>query len=186
MVWTYFWETGVIPPPGPLATGGDPYLTIAQQIADYDNTNYPGIPPANPNGGGPIDDDTPQIGTTCASNIGPGATATTPVTIPVASSADFVVGATAMIDAGTATDASGNSIQETQTITAVPDGTHIAVQGLLHAHSAAGGPFPIVQASAKGLLIGEWYEYTPTSGTDIAIATPSGTTYCNNGQFTNY
>jgi len=64
MTWTYFAETGQIPPPGPLATGGDPYLTIAQQIADYDNTNYPGIPPANPNGGGPIDDGTPQIGTT--------------------------------------------------------------------------------------------------------------------------
>jgi DNA invertase Pin-like site-specific DNA recombinase len=34
------------PPPGTST----PYLTIAQQIADYDNTNYPGIPPANPNG----------------------------------------------------------------------------------------------------------------------------------------
>lgn len=46
--WTYFVETGSIPPPGPLPTSGNPYLTIAQQIADYDNTNYPGIPPANP------------------------------------------------------------------------------------------------------------------------------------------
>ncbi len=82
-VWTYFWETGVIPPPGPLAAGVDPYLTIAQQIADYDNTNYPGIPPANPNGGGPIDDDTPQVGTTCDSDIQPGATITTRCPFPL-------------------------------------------------------------------------------------------------------
>jgi hypothetical protein len=33
---------------------------------------------------------------------------------------------------------------------------------------------PVVQASEKGLLIGEWFEYTPTSGTEIAVATPSG------------
>lgn len=108
--WTYFVNTGAIPPPGPISTGGDPYLTIAQQIADYDNTNYPGIPPANPNGGGPIDDDTPQVGTTCSSAIQPGATATTPVSIPVVSSSGFVVGATAIIDAWTATDSAGNSI----------------------------------------------------------------------------
>jgi len=96
------------------------------------------------------------------------------------------VGATAIIDTWNATDNTGKSIQETQTITAVPDATHITVQELLHAHSAANGAFPIVQASAKGVLIGEWYEYTPTSGTDIAIATPSGTKYCDNGQFGNY
>jgi hypothetical protein len=28
----------------------------------------------------------------------------------------------------------------------------------------------LVQAGAKGVLIGEWFEYTPTSGTDIAIS----------------
>ena len=185
--WTYFVNTGAIPPPGPISAGGDPYLTIAQQIADYDNTNYPGIPPANPNGGGPIDDDTPQVGTACSSAIQPGGTATTPVTIPLASSSGFVVGATAIIDAWTATDGAGNSIQETQTITAVDTNANtITVQGLLYAHSTTNGAFPVVQASAKGLLIGEWYEYTPTSGTDIAVSTPSATVFCDTGQFANY
>lgn len=192
VAWTSFVETGEIPPPGAISIGSDPYLTIAQQIADYDNTNYPGIPPANPDGGGPIDDDTPQTGTTCATAIAPGATPATPVAIPVASAADFAVGGTAIIDAWDATDPStGKSIQETQTITAVNTTTNtITVQGLSWSHSPANepveGPFPVVQASAKGLLIGEWYEYTPTSGTDIAIATPSGTQYCDNAQFGSY
>jgi hypothetical protein len=184
VAWTWFVETlSMTPPPSGTST---PYLTIAQQIADYDNTNYPGIPPANPNGGGPIDDDTPQIGTICAANLTPGATATTPVNIPVASSTGFVVGATAIVDNWNATNSAGNSVQETQTITAVPDATHITVQGLVNAHSAANGAFPVVQSSAKGLLIGEWFEYTPTSGTDIAVATPSTTTYCDGGQYANY
>ena len=30
-----------------------PYMTIAQEIQDYDETNYPGIPPANPGGTAP-------------------------------------------------------------------------------------------------------------------------------------
>jgi hypothetical protein len=36
-----FMETGALDP-------GHPYLTIAQEIQDYANTNYQGIPPANP------------------------------------------------------------------------------------------------------------------------------------------
>ncbi len=112
--------------------------------------------------------------------------------IPVASSAGFVVGATAVIDAWNATDpTTGKSIQETQTIVAVDTTKNIiTVQGLSYPHSPSKepvpGPFPVVQAGAKGVLIGEWYEYTPTSGTDIAIATPSTTIYCDNGQFGNY
>lgn len=74
-----------------------------------------------------------------------------------------------------------------QTITAVDTNANtITVQGLLYAHSATNGPFPVVQASAKGLLIGEWYEYTPTSGTDIAVSTPSATLFCDDGQFGSY
>jgi hypothetical protein len=84
--------------------------------------------------------------------------------ITVADSTGFVVGATAIIDTWE------SKVQETQTVTAVPDGTHITVQALASGHSPSGGqPFPIVQASAKGLLIGEWFEYTPSSGTDIAV-----------------
>lgn len=159
VAWTYFVEFGSTIVPSPLPA--HPYLTIAQQIAEYDNTNYPGIPSANPNGGGPIDDNTPQVGTTCDTVLAPSAS---PVNVLVADSTNFVVGATVIID----TWASG--VQETQTIIAVPDATHITVQLLSNEHSTINKvPFPMVQASAKGLLIGEWFEYTPTSGTDIAV-----------------
>jgi hypothetical protein len=157
--WTYFVEYGSTNLPASLPA--HPYLTIAQQIADYDNTNYPGIPPANPDGGGPIDDDTPQVGTSC--NVGLASTSN-PVSIPVADSSGFVPGATAIIDTW------DSGLQETTSIVAVPDATHITVQSLSNNHVAASGSsFPVVQASAKGILIGEWFEYTPTSGTDIAV-----------------
>jgi len=159
--WTYFAEYYQTTLPSQMPS--NPYLTIAQQIEDYDATNYPGIPPANPNGGGPVDDDTPQIGTTCDEDLTP---STATVTIAVADSTGFVTGATAIID----TFESG--VQETQTITAVPDGTHITVQALSNAHSIEQNqnlPYPIVQAGEKGLLIAEWFEYTPSSGVDIAV-----------------
>ncbi len=43
--WTNFVETG-----NPLTTPGaaNPYVSIAQEIYNYDQTNYPGVPPANP------------------------------------------------------------------------------------------------------------------------------------------
>jgi hypothetical protein len=88
------------------------------------------------------------------------------VTIPVADSTGFVAGANAIID----TYESG--AQETKTITAVPDKTHITVQALGFAHDPAGNqnnPYPIVQVGQSGKLIAEWFEYTPTSGVDIAV-----------------
>ena len=186
VAWTYFVETGLTTLPNPLPA--HPYLTIAQQIAAYDSTNYPGIPPANPDGGGPVDDDTPQVGTTCDTDLVASPSSPVPpipVTIPVADSSGFVVGATAIIDnwdagidptTGIGPGGLGIGAQETQTITAVtPSPPSITVQQLQYAHSAAGGPFPIVQAGAKGVLIGEWFEYTPTSGTDIAVTSNLGT-----------
>jgi hypothetical protein len=173
--WAYFVVTGQTSVPISPSAQAHPYLTIAQQIADYDSTNYPGIPPANPNGGGLIDDDTPQFGTTCAASVGP---SNSQITIPVAntSGADgsgFAVGATAIIDNW------DSSAQETQTITAVTASPpSISVQMLQHAHSVTSGPFPVVQSGAKGVLIGEWFEYTPTSGTDIAVSSNLGTIGC--------
>ena len=161
LAWTYFVEFGSTSMPSPLPS--HPYLTIAQQIQDYDSINYPGIPPADPNGGGPVDDGTPQVGTTCDVVLNPSAA---PVTIAVADSTGLVAGATAIID----TWESG--VQENQTITGVPDKTHIIVQAMSNAHNPAQNqnlPYPIVQAGASGLLIAEWFEYTPTSGTDIAV-----------------
>jgi hypothetical protein len=54
VAWAYFVEYWGTVPPANLPES--PILTIAQQIQDYDATNYPGIPPANP--GGPADQDT--------------------------------------------------------------------------------------------------------------------------------
>ena len=159
--WTYFMEFGSTTLPSSLPS--NPYLPIAQQIEDYDSTNYPGIPPANPDGGGPVDDDTPQAGTTCDQHLPP---STANVILTVADSTGFLAGATAIIDTW------DSGAQETQTIVGVPDKTHITVQTLSNAHSPAQNqnlPYPIVQAGEKGVLIAEWFEYTPTSGVDIAV-----------------
>ena len=161
VAWTYFVEFGSTTLPDQLPS--HPYLTIAEQIQDYDATNYPGIPPADPNGGGPIDDGTPQVGTTTVQSLQP---STSPVNIEVADSTGFVVGATAIIDTW------DSGVQENQAIVAVPDGKHITVGALSNAHSISQNhddPLPVVQAGSEGLLIAEWFEYTPTSGTDIAV-----------------
>jgi hypothetical protein len=165
VAWAYFVECGSTSLPSPLPS--HPYLTIAQQIQDYDSINYPGIPPANPDGGGPIDDGTPQVGTTSTAVLAP---STSPVTIQVADSTGFRVGATAII--GTWDPQAQVQVQENQPIVGVPDSTHIIVGALSNAHDPAKNqnkPYPIVQAGESGLLIAEWFEYTPTSGTDIAV-----------------
>ena len=173
--WVNFVENFQTKLPSPLPSA--PYMTIAQQIEAYNSTNYPGIPPANPGGGGLVDDDTPQIGTTCTSTADTPASKS-PVTIPVADNTGFVLGATAIIDVwGAGIPANGiippylgiGGAQETQTITAVSAPSApptITVQALQYPHT---GAFPVVQAGAKGVLIGEWFEYTPSSGTDIAV-----------------
>ena len=130
--------------------------------------------------------DTPQAGATCQTNIQPGPTAVTPVDIAVDDATGFVVGATLIIDnwqaqIDTATDVGpggpGIGAQETQPIIAVDAAATpptITVGGLKYSHF---GPFPVVQAGAKGVLIGQWFEYTPTSGTDIDITlNPGGAT----------
>jgi hypothetical protein len=161
LAWAYFVAYGSTVLPEDLPS--HPYLTIAQQIADYDSTNYPGIPAADPNNPDPLgDDETQPVGTTSTEVL---AASASPVTITVADITGFVVGASAIID----TFASG--FQETQTITAVGADT-ITVAALTNAHSPANNgndPYPVVQAGSKGLLIGEWFEYTPTSGIDIAV-----------------
>jgi hypothetical protein len=163
--WASFVELGDF---GQILPPGHPYFTIAQQIQAYNNINYPGIPPANPNGGGPVDDNEPQVGTTCAAKLQP---STSPVEIPVADSTGFKIGATAIIDNWDkdVNPTTGIGVQEIQAIVAVLDSTHITVQSLNYPHDGTSTAFPVVQAGEKGVLIGEWFEYTPTSGTDIAV-----------------
>jgi hypothetical protein len=163
LAWVSFVETGgfestLIP--------GHPYMSIATEIADYDNTNYPGIPPANP-ASGSTTADPGSIATTSSASV---PKSPDPVTIAVDSSAGFAVGYVAVIDdfIYDPNDPNKNP-QEAQTVTAIPDGTHITVQRLDKPHDGTTTPFPVLQPGEKGVLISEWYEYTPTSGTDIAV-----------------
>jgi hypothetical protein len=142
-------------------------MSIATEIANYDNTNYPGIPPANP-----VSDSTTvdpgSVATTSSASVP--ASPSAQVTISVDSSAGFVVGYVAVIDDFIYSPNDPNkNLQEAQTITAIPDRTHITVQKLDHPHDGTITPFPVLQPGEKGVLIAEWYEYTPTSGTDIAV-----------------
>ena len=103
--------------------------------------------------------------TTCAAKVGPNpGSPNDPVVIPVIASSGFVVGQQVVIDSVDA-----RRIQEAQVITDVPDATHITVAMLANEHDGGRVPFPIVQPGEKGTLIAEWDEYTPTSGTDIAV-----------------
>jgi hypothetical protein len=244
--WTSFVDVGdlnQLQPPG-----STPYMTIAQEIQNYDDTNYPGIPPANPGGpalaqqfvascsvkinansnahvairvdsssgfvigarvvidtfesnvqeiqsitavpdathvvvlalnhahdgtsapfpitqlanpGGPALADAQQSVASCSVKIN--ANSNAHVAIRVDSSAGFLIGARVVIDTFE------SNVQEVQSITAVPDATHIVVLALNHAHDGTSVPFPIIQQGEQGLLIAEWYEYTPSSGTDIAV-----------------
>jgi hypothetical protein len=135
-----------------------PYLSIAKEIQAFDNTNYPGIPPANP-GASPVEPgDT--VATRCKAKL---SVSTKPFAIEVENSDGFVVGGRAIIDGYD----SGN--QEYQLITGVPDKTHIEVQRLDNPHDGTKNSFSIILAGEAGLLIGEWHEYTPSSGVDIAV-----------------
>jgi hypothetical protein len=138
-----------------------PYMTIAQEIAAYDSTNYPGIPPANPVSD-PLPDDATSVATTSSDTLNQ---SLTPVTITVASSAGFMVGYTAVID----NYVFGSNVQESQVIIAIPDATHITVKSLINDHDGSVTPLPVLQPGEMGVLIAQWFEYTPTSGTDIAV-----------------
>lgn len=136
-----------------------PYLSIAQEIAAYDDRNYPGIPPANPARAAVRLQD--AVFTTSSATI---SAATGPVTIAVGSSANFVVGLSVIIDSE-----DDGHIQESAVILELPDDSHIVVDKIVHAHDGSEMPFPVLQPGDKGALIAEWFEYTPSSGVDIAV-----------------
>lgn len=157
-LWLKFVQHGTIDLPSVRPTTG-PYLTIAQEIAAYDDRNYPGIPPANPARSAVRLQD--AVYTTSADTLaaGPG-----PVSITVASTADFVVGLPVVIDVEDSSHA-----QEAVPLLEVTDATHLVVAALTYPHDGAAVPFPVLQPGDKGALIAEWFEYTPSSGTDIAV-----------------
>jgi hypothetical protein len=163
--WMYFAETGEIKPDEEITGGAR--LSIAQEIAAYDDRNYPGIAPANPGKTAVRLQD--AVYTTCKDNV---AKSESPVTIKVESSKNFVVGLTVLVDAY---DARG--VQDEVRITAIPDSTRITVEKLAHPHDGTAAPFGVVQPGERGALIAEWGEYTPSSGTDIAISSSLDTVY---------
>lgn len=65
--------------------------------------------------------------------------------------------------------ADARGVQEAPTVTAIVDDTHLAVTALRFGHDGLTEPFPVLQPGARGALIAEWREYTPSSGIDIAM-----------------
>jgi len=160
--WAGFVDSGI---PG----GPSPYLTIAQEIAAYDDRNYPGIPPANPSQQSVRLED--SVYTTSSTKLNPPIGGKANVEIEVGSSKGFIVGEHVVIDSGVAEIYSPDNAgrQEKTTIIAIRDGTHITLAQVLYPHGSDDQPYAIVQPGEKGVLIAEWFEYTPTSGTDIAV-----------------
>lgn len=138
---------------------GQIYLSIAQEIAAYDNRNYPGIPPANSGGEGLRLAD--SVVTTSAAAV---AASTKPVTIPVESTAGFAEGAPVVI--GTA---GLPNTQEVQVVQSITGSNKLVVAKLVYPHDGTTTPFPVVRPGEKGVVIAEWNEYTPSSGTDIEV-----------------
>ncbi|MEV8325517.1 hypothetical protein [Kitasatospora sp. NPDC056731] len=160
--WVRFAEGGFHGAPLPA---DHPYLTIAREIAAYDDRNYPGIPPANPGSSALLLED--EVVTTCAAAVEPAAGGA-PVLVPVASSAGFEADAVVLVD-----EYDDRRIQETARVVRVPDdGRHLLLAGLTHRHDGTLTPFPVRRPGRHGTLIAEWNEYTPTSGTDIAVSSP--------------
>ncbi len=161
--WVSFVELGGF---GQTLLPNHPYMSIATEIEAYDETNYPGIPPANP-ASGPTSDQAYSVAAVCTAKVN---ASSSPVTIPVDSSSGFNVGFSVVIDAFTYNPTIQNAnLQEKQIVTAVPDSTHITVKSLNKTHDGTLAPFAVVQPGEKGVLVAEWFEYTPTSGTDIAV-----------------
>ncbi|MGW5120393.1 hypothetical protein ACWEQ8_33915 [Streptomyces noursei] len=165
--WVAFAEGGFRTPP---TVPDSRYLTIAQEIAAYDDHNYPGIPPANPGRSAVRLED--AVFTTCSAVLTP---STAPVTFRVASTDGFLVGAQAVLDSADKTDPTdGRGAQESVQIIAIPDPFRLTVASLARAHDGTGTPFAVLQPGTKGALIAEWNEYTPSSGTDIEIGSDLG------------
>lgn len=164
--WVRFAEGGFMDAPVP---DNHPYLSIAKEIAAYDERNYPGIPPANP-GQSAVRLEDALYATSTVALLPLMNSPLTNVEIEVDSSAGFLVGALVVIDSRVeATYADNVGRQERTTITAIRDATHMTVAQILYPHGGTNMRFIILQPGEKGALIAEWNEYTPTSGTDIAV-----------------
>ena len=146
---------------GPSDTS--PRLTIAQEIAEYDSRNYPGIPPANSSEATVRLQD--AVYTTTSSQVnGP----VDDKVLDLQSADGFTVGARVLVDTGVHIREDKFGWQEEAIVTAI-SGNSITVKHLQYSHGGDGESYAVVQPGEKGTLIAEWFEYTPTSGTDIAV-----------------
>jgi len=157
-----------------------PRLTIAQEIAAYDDRNYPGIPPANPGQSAVRLED--MVYATSVSQLSPLAPTPqdpnplplTDVEIEVVTTGLFLVGAQVIIDSGVGSNFPPYTWgrQESTTLKEVRSAGNKLVLKLASIQCPHGGDnqsYTVVQPGEKGVLIAEWNEYTPTSGTDIAV-----------------
>lgn len=154
--WLRFAESGFT---NPQYNPDAQYLTIAREIAAYDDRNYPGIPPANAGRSAVRLADSVYTTSSASVQAGPN-----PVTIKVDSVTGFVVGARVLIGS-----AGLPNTQETQLVQAITGPDRIVVQRLDYPHDGSVTPFPVVLPGERGALIAEWNEYTPSSGTDIEV-----------------
>ncbi len=155
-----------------------PYMSIAQEIAAYDDHNYPGIPPANPSQSAVRLEEAVYTTTNVRLDL-PAPTPTNPnpvltnVEIEVVSNVGFLMGAQVVIDSGVGEGfpPAAPGRQESTTITTIStrDTKHITLAQIQNPHGQDGQPYAVLQPGEKGALIAEWNEYTPTSGTDIAV-----------------
>jgi hypothetical protein len=161
--WVRFVDTG---DPGGITNS--PYLTMAQEIAAYDDRNYPGIPPANPGKTAVRLEDAVITSSTTPLTPPPGLLLTE-VPITVASAEGLLVGAQVVIDSRVDTDTTNLfGKQEQTTITAIT-GNVLTLAQIQNGHGGGGGAYMVLQPGTKGALIAEWFEYIPTSGTDIQV-----------------
>jgi hypothetical protein len=87
----------------------------------------------------------------------------------VESTDGFLVGATVLVDSGVHLDDSNTfGWQESVTITAV-GANQLTLDLVQFSHGGDAVAYAVVQPGEKGVLIAEWNEYTPSSGTDIAV-----------------
>jgi hypothetical protein len=148
--WIRFVEAGGF---GQTLLPNHPYLSIAEEIKAYDQKNYPGIPPANPAGGSALNIDN-SVAAASTATLAP---STTPITFAVDSTVGFTVGNRVLIDTF------DSQVQESQVITAVPDGTHITVKRLDKAHDGTTKPFPVLQS-------GEYVDHSVGTACNAKVA----------------
>ncbi|MDM9623158.1 hypothetical protein [Rhizobium sp. S96] len=161
--WVRFQET--LDPNGFTTT---PYLTIAKEIAAYDDRNYPGIPPANPMATAARLEEDVYVTSTTAVNPPDGGLSN--VAVQVDTTDMLSVGAKVVVDSVVSDDPTlRDGRQEQATITEVLDSATIKLDMLKYKHGMNGSRYVIRLPGEKGALIAEWAEYTPTSAIDIAV-----------------